>query len=342
MSVGSAETPRDVTASDIDAVYRVVDDARRNFLITLTYNDLSRHMQRLVGPDGTWCTFSTWSSRTIGYFIRGDLDPLTEHRLAATPPRPQADRPLPRRAREPADQPLTAPRRAAAARTRKPRDLRRVATEFARFVATFDGTGDRDAVTWRVYRTTIAAGPATDLFPAAPVDLMRDGFEAYYEAIYERDPRRRSELVLLGNMLLADYEQQRVDPIVRAAMSLFPSRLLNDDPDDPELLTVRKKKPWALQDTGRFRTWIDETYGRLVTRWRMAIVLPSGVTLATHSELIRVGIGLPKPLDGADLYTVSLRELQDPEVIAAWARHDRARGSYRRARRVRGDTSATE
>ena len=105
-------------------------------------------------------------------------------------------------------------------------------------------------------RVTTAAGsgtgrrsspsPATELFPAADIDLLRDGLESYYEAMFETDVRRQAELVLRGNILLADYEQQRVDPIVRCALSLFPSRLLEDDADEGPLLVVRDKKPWAL------------------------------------------------------------------------------------------------
>ena len=161
---------------------------------------------------------------------------------------------------------------------------------------------------------------------------MRNGFGAYYAAIHETDVRKQAELVLLGNILLADYEQQRVDPIVRSALSLFPSRLLNDDPDDPELLTVRDKKPWALQDKGRVRTWIDATYARLVTRFRMAIVLPAGRPLRAHSELICVGVGLPKPPAGDALYASRLALLRNQELVAVWNAHDRARGAYRAAK----------
>src|SRR4029077_11531129 len=85
VSVGSTEARAQMTAADIDAVYRVVDDTRRNFLITDAYHRLSTDMKRLIGPHGSWCTFSTWSSRTIGYFIRGDIDPVTEHWLAGLP-----------------------------------------------------------------------------------------------------------------------------------------------------------------------------------------------------------------------------------------------------------------
>ena len=97
--------------------------------------------------------------------------------------------------------------------------------------------------------------------------------------MFETDVRRQAELVLRGNILLADYEQQRVDPIVRCALSLFPSRLLDDDADDGPLLVVRDKKPWALEDTGVVRSAIDRTYSWIVTKWRMAIVLPAGASL---------------------------------------------------------------
>ena len=332
MSVGSTEARAQMTAADIDAVYRVVDDARRNFLITDAYHRLSTDMKRLIGPHGSWCTFSTWSSRTIGYFIRGDIDPVTEHWLAGLPAwiRFVVRRPV-----------LHLNRLISRSRHRAgPRLLARgnreifleIAGEFTRFIDEFATAPTRDDRHWRTYRATITASPTSELFPEADVELMRNGFGAYYAAIHEPDVRKQAELVLLGNILLADYEQQRVDPIVRSALSLFPSRLLNDDPADPELLTVRDKKPWALQDKGRVRTWIDATYARLVTRFRMAIVLPAGRPLRAHSELICVGVGLPKPPAGDALYASRLALLRNRELVAVWNAHDRARGAYRAAK----------
>ena len=335
VSVGSSAMPTGngaVTGDRIEAVYSIVDDARRNYLITLTYSELSTALRALIGPHASWCTFSTWSSRTIGYYIRGDIDPLTDYRISRLPLW------LRRIVRKPAAQfnRLTSRFRKRAA----PRLLARgnreifaeIARELARFVAEFDDRTERDDERWRRYRASIMPAPPTEVFPAADVELMRRGFEAYYHARYEPDMRRRGELVLLGNILLADYEQRRVDPIVSSALSLFPSRLLNDDPDDPELLTVRDAKPWALQDKGRFRTWIDDTYGRIVTRWRMAIVLPAGRPLVLHSEYVRVGLGLPKPDVGEGLYGRRMHELANAELVDEWRRHDRANGRYRAAR----------
>jgi hypothetical protein len=133
-------------------------------------------------------------------------------------------------------------------------------------------------------------------------------------------------------MLIADYEQRRVDVIVRSALSLFPSRLLNDDPDDPARFTVGDKKPWALQDKGRLRTLVDSAYGRIVTRWRLAIVLPVGAPLELHTELIRVGVGLPEPERGASLFAGRLYSLREPRAVEAWGRYDRAHGDHRAAR----------
>jgi hypothetical protein len=321
-----------VQVSTIEAVYAVVDDSRRNRLITQTYCDLSRAMRPLIGPHASWCTFSTWSSRTVGYFIRGDLDPLLEYRLSRLP---RWLRRMLRRSVHRANRYVSGLRHRAA-----PRLLGRgnteifaeIATHFARFIGEFSGFDGRDDHRWRRYRETIAPTPATELFPAADIELLRGGFEAYFEAMHEPDLRRQAELVLRGNILLAAYEQQRVDPIVRSALSLFPSRLLNDDPDDPELLTVRDKKPWALQEKGRMRTWIDQIYARFVTRWRMAIVLPAGAPLRPHSELIRVGSGLPKPPPGEPLFPSRLHSLRDPALVELWRTHDRAFGLRRAAR----------
>ena len=88
VSVGSSAMPTGngaVTGDRIEAVYSIVDDARRNYLITLTYSELSTALRALIGPHASWCTFSTWSSRTIGYYIRGDIDPLTDYRISRLP-----------------------------------------------------------------------------------------------------------------------------------------------------------------------------------------------------------------------------------------------------------------
>jgi hypothetical protein len=325
-------TPRGAREARIASIYAVADDAERNQLITETYCDLSRALRRLVGPHANWCTFSTWSSRTVGYFIRGDIDPLLEYRLSRLPSW------LRRVARWPA---ALANRSIAAMRHRAaPRLLGRgnaeifgeIAAQFARFVDEFAPGEDHDELRWPAYRATIEPTAETAVFPAADVDLLRDGFEAYYEAMHEPDRHLRAEHVLRANMLIADYEQRRVDMIVRSALSLFPSRLLNDDPDDPARFTLGEKKPWALQDKGWLRTRIDDAYGRIVTRWRMAIVLPAGAPLALHTELIRVGVGLPKPKAGAALFPERLHTLRDPRVVEVWGRYDRAHGDHRAAR----------
>ena len=331
MSVGSTAATGSVDVAGIRAVHAIRDDADRNLLITQTYCDLSRAMRQLIGTDASWCTFSTWSSRTIGYFIRGDVDPMLEDRLRRMPAwlRRIVQRPLVRIGRY-----FNVRRKRAAPRllARGNREIfLEIGSEFARFIDEFAGTSVRDAGRWHRYRATIVPSPATDVFPAADAELLRSGMASYFEAMYEVDSHRRAELVLRGNILLADYEQQRVDLIVRSALSLFPSRLLHDEPGDDALLAVRDKRPWALQDTGWFRTRIDDTWGWLITKLRMAIVLPGGPSLRTQSELIRVGYGLPDP-GRDDLYPSRLHTLFDPALRRAWDEHDRARGAFRAAR----------
>jgi hypothetical protein len=330
--VGSTTDAQSVGAAEIEAIYAIRDDAERNRLITQTYHRLSCAMKELIGPHASWCTFSTWSSRTVGYFVRGDVDPLLEYRLSRLPAW------LRRVVRAPVrllNRWFGGMRKRAAPRllARGNREIfREIASELARFVATFGSVTEVHDEAWSRYRASIQPSAASELFPAADINLLRDGMASYFEAMRETDLHRQGELVLRGNILLADYEQQRVDPIVRSALSLFPSRLLDDDAADGPLLKVREKKPWALQDTGVVQTTIDRVYSWFVTRWRMAIVLPAAVSLVQQSELIRVGRGLPKPRGGELLYPSPLTTIEGADLIEVWSVHDRARGSYRRAR----------
>ena len=239
-------------------------------------------MRTLIGPHASWCTFSTWSSRTVGYFIRGDIDPLLEYRLSRLP------RWFRRIVRAPVrllNRSVSGMRKRAAPRLLA-RGNREIFVEIAGQFATLHrdvrrARPTRDDRRWQQYRATIVPSAGDRAVPGRRRSTScATASESYYDAMFETDMRRQAELVLLGNILLADYEQQRVDPIVRCALSLFPSRLLDDDADEGPLLVVRDKKPWALTDTGACRSAIDRTYSWIVTKWRMAIVLPAGASAA--------------------------------------------------------------
>ena len=98
-----------------------------------------------------------WSSRTVGYFIRGDIDPLLEYRLSRLPRR------LRRAARVPVgwfNQSISRMRKRAAPRllARGNREIfREIAAEFARFNDAFPAGARRDDAAWRAHRTSIVA-----------------------------------------------------------------------------------------------------------------------------------------------------------------------------------------
>ena len=212
-----------------------VDDTRRNFLITDAYHRLSTDMKRLIGPHGSWCTFSTWSSRTIGYFIRGDIDPVTEHWLAGLPAwiRFVVRRPV-----------LHLNRLISRSRHRAgPRLLARgnreifleIAGEFARFIEAFATAPTRDDGHWRTYRATITASPASELFPAADIELMRNGFGV----VLRRHPRdRRAEAGRAGAA------RQHPPRRLRAAASR-PDRALGAQPVPEPAAERRPGRPRA-------------------------------------------------------------------------------------------------
>src|SRR5262249_35848885 len=86
---------------------------------------------------------------------------------------------------------------------------------------------------WERFRRTITGGRSGPLFQDAEADTLRNGFEQYFLAIRADDADARREHVLHGNVLLAVYEQWRLDPIIRLAL----------DPLAANLVTFRLEKP---------------------------------------------------------------------------------------------------
>ena len=325
-----------MTGDRIEAVYSIVDDARRNRLITQTYTELSRRMRALIGPHASWCTFSTWSSRTVGYFIRGDIDPLLDYRLSRLPV--WLRRIVRRRSgcSIGSVSGIAEAGGAAAPRAGQPRDLRRDRERVRRGSSTtFDDRTERDddamaADTGR--RSCRRRQPSCSPRPTST--SCATGSRPTTKRCYEPDLRRQAELVLLGNILLADYEQQRVDPIVRSALSLFPSRLLDDDPDDP---AARRARQEAVGAPGHGLVPNVRSTHVLVASsrsgaWRSSC--PPARPLALQSELHP---GRARPAEARrrmkPLYPSRLHELQrTPSSSTIWAGTTAPAGRYRRAR----------
>jgi len=224
----------------------------RNQRITVGYADLSRRLAAAIasgdpGRDANWCSFATWSSYTIGRKMER-LTHRSGYAAATVGPRGRLQtvagwlRPD-RTVRKVVSRSEAASLRVLAAGNRL------VFLEVGLAIATFlDHFPDRTFIApdddvdarWAACWSDIAdqLEVFTRLDPTwvpttnPPRERLRSGIRQYLLAMLEDDPRRRSQHVLAGSLLVAHYEQQRVDGYVWAALALFTDaamlRLLRD------------------------------------------------------------------------------------------------------------------
>jgi hypothetical protein len=341
-----------IGTAEVDMICGITDDVYRNRWITYGYYDISRRLRTLIDHNGTgdatvahnasWCTFSTWSSRTIGQNMRPDeLTPGLAHLLEKYRfviwPIGWLLRFLDRNRKT---------RNGAVVARVLALGNRLVFGEIGHAVAGFieefrsDATFDRKK--WEKYRETIVASPPNDLFRKGRVELLKGGVECYYLAMWETDPRLKAELVLKGNLLIGVYEQRRLDPTIKAALSLFPRRLLRVEQSRLDALTGarqfanvtlrRKEQPWALRHKSWIRRRLASAYARFLTRRLMTIQLP----LAGEGiQQWRLGVGLRSPVDRTSPYMPPLNDvdaLQLEGLRALLARYGRLDGAPRSAR----------
>lgn len=256
----------------------------RNKRITIAYADLAEQLTELLacrGAEvraGNWCTFASWSSRTIGCSL--DPDDVPE-RLRAADGLPMRS-PLSRLVQRVNRSETHAVVRALAAGNRF--IFLEVGTAVASFVRAFardEPTEERWSAYWGEIEAALRDLAALDpsWVPTVPgrSDELRMGMRQYFEALAEPDPDVKSERILAANILLAAYEQHRAEGYVLTSLSARSSgafrRLLS---------TGSGRAPDPV------RRAVDTAFARLVTR--------RVVTVLTPYEVLRVGHRLEPPL----------------------------------------------
>jgi AcrR family transcriptional regulator len=286
---------------------------RRNRRITLAYADLSQRLGDVIaraGPDdqraldANWCTFATWSSKTIGSVIEqapqvtvGDdeIVPLTGvlpgglNELDGLP--------LPRRLREAMAGCLSSSARALAAGNRI------VFLEVGLAVATFlhhfpkpevvTSAAESDVADTELWepcwqeiqaklQRLVLLDPSWLLTPSPAPDDLRLGLHHYFKALRPEEQARRSQHVLAANLLLAAYEQRRVDGYVWAALTPFTERAMG------QLIRDRTGR------LGGVRRWPAGLFARWTTR-RMVLHL--------RGEAVPLGRPILPPADPVDRWS---------------------------------------
>lgn len=303
----------------------------RNRRITLAYADLSGRLADLIagpngGRDANWCTFGTWTSRTVGTWIDDDAVPEPLRNLRHMPR--TVWRWLVSGARWLVQRSNGSSYRCLAAGNRFV--FLEIGFAVALFVERFEKVDRRrlDEDAWTGYWDEIKAR-VTELSRLDPSWLLTDapepadlwlGLRQYYEAIFATDRDERSELVLAGNLLIGAYEQRRVDGYVSAALALFTKRALRN--------LVQHRSGVV---SGWLRRPASAAFARLMTR---------GLVLNTCDEQLKVGQRLPPPANppGSPMFPADLDDISLPILQALLTRYDLTEGKPKRCR-VRDWTS---
>ncbi len=250
---------------------------QRNRRITLGYADLSRRLADVIADgdsderDANWCTFATWSSKTIGTWI--ESIPLDEDEWGCSPPPSPSPAPS-SSSSQPRLRPIQRTSSNNSFTTVKAIGRVAEALGFGPAVRVFERMTDRGkAASYRALATGNRAvfleiglavatflehfpkcgalGPDADeqwnacwdavstqldelslldpswlLTAPPPPEELRHGLHQYFKALQTDDPGLRSQYVLAGNLLVAAYEQRRVQGYVCAALALFTDRAM--------------------------------------------------------------------------------------------------------------------
>lgn len=225
--------------SEVDQIIANPDPVTRNLQITQCYHELSAALAQRTGPIANWCTFATWASRQAGQTIRkedllraleallspaaspqGSLsdpllsDPSLSLAAEAQSLEAQADFVRLRQSVWEIWNPAEAFDLSSAAVARgNQKVFAEIGREFSRFLSTCQQ--DETCKIERIERF------GDDLRPGDPPEgqgLLRQAFMTYYQAFFENNLRRRSELLLLANLAIGLHEQTRLQPEILEAL----------------------------------------------------------------------------------------------------------------------------
>jgi mpaB/rubber oxygenase-like protein len=312
-----------VGTAQVEEICKLRDDVYRNRWITFAYWDISRRLHNLIGDNANWCTFSTWSSRTIGENLRLDkatrrIDELIYDKQTSISPR---DHPwLLRLQYRVTTRDDGAAQQALALGNRL--IFHEIGYAVIQLLEWVDQNPGFDLTAWKQYRASkVNPYPATDLFPKADKHQLWSGLDCYYEARNPQiDEQRRAELVLRGGVLLGAYEQTRADTMLKVALDPFPGdlvRALQPDPHAPAQLSLgNASRSWP-------RRVMAPVFGGAMTRWVMALDVP---LFAWTIRPLRLGHGIPRPDGRASLYPPALQTLP-ADLSALFGEHDRSGGN---------------
>jgi hypothetical protein len=320
------------TSIDIERIARRREPVIRNLQITQCYHELSLALAARTDGGANWCTFATWASKQAGQSIRKeDLARALERALmgdraavravgdVTALARPRAGE----RARERlhidvwgALNPFAAVERVSAAVAQGNRKVfAEIGYEFARFLATCARDSAFDARSVVRFCSELRDGD-----PPGGQRYLRQAFSRYYNALFERDLKARSELLLHANLEIGFHEQTRLQSEIQAALNA------SNPPPEPTARRVLaavlpagsanrsrrsvnrlRAQPQVLDiAVAALLSVVRKHMREFLTTHLMTLWLPPDVTLHLGSDL-------------RGLFPVSLRTITRPDLAALLA-----------------------
>ncbi|MBU8894212.1 hypothetical protein DRW03_12230 [Corallococcus sp. H22C18031201] len=333
-SRGTGVTPGTYPNSrDVEAISAMKDPVARNVAITQGYSDLSSAVGQMLGTENaSWATFGTWASKQAGVSIRQeDMPKLLVDALHGagdvTGPLAKVDDIL-RKVGLPALPGLSDIAQAGAKALDSVSQaiadgnqlvFHEVGTEFARFIETFQGDTAFDAAKTQKY---------LESFPADK-PLLKQAFGHYAEAMFEKDPNKKAELMLLANDQIGLHEQTRLQPYVEKALNTPVKETFRDLLKQsiqgaanalpfPANLAAKAAIKSGVVDAALSPVvdGLASTFRRFATDHMMKLAVPGGA--------LKLGNDLPPPAGmEKDLFPANLRTLENPELRELMGKLDR-------------------
>jgi hypothetical protein len=318
-----------IDSAVIEEICGLHDDVYRNLWITFAYSEIADRLTAFLGGvDSNWCTFSRWSSATIGENLVLDGSSVRVDDLCARRPvvrlfRPALER-VQREIRLASDQAMP---RVLALGNRLV--FHEIGYALSQFLDWCDANPNATDAEWQQFRASVVAGDASELFRECEVEWLRTGMDAYFRASRTTDPMKRAQLVLRGNVYLAAYEQWRVDPMLRLALDPLASRLVEfcamnphaAPGDRPHAVLRHSGTRWALVHQSFVGRWIASTYASLMTRFVLTLDAPFR---SDAVNALPLGRGLPMIGDGTR-FRPPLSVLTDPDTRQLMSLYDDGR-----------------
>jgi hypothetical protein len=318
------------TVADIERIAAMPDPVLRNLEITQCYHELCLALTPRTGLSANWCTYATWASKQAGQSIRkqdfsrllasleNQMPFLREAavEIAAFASQIGAGRDRQHilgRIREVIDFPGAMQRSSEAVGQGNRKVYAEIGREFARFYADCLQDATPDPANIALF--------CEALHPGDPPDgqrFLRDAFARYYEAMFEADPKKRAELLLLANIEIGFHEQTRLQPEIAGALDAsiagpqeFTPRLVKAIFGgwswyvEALLFVIRKIKGRALLDIIVEKLVADarNQVRPLLTAMMMSIGLP-------HNEQLRLGQDLTAG------FPENLQHITHPDLLA--------------------------